>query len=158
MVELEIVKFDPVYAVDFARLNYAWIERYFEIEPHDRELLDDPETHIIAPGGEIFFAVDDGEVLGTVALISDGDEFELAKMAVTPAAQGRKVGSRLMEACISFAREAGKAAIYLDSNTKLDAAIHLYRKFGFREADLSETSPYARVNIRMRLALTPPNY
>lgn len=155
---LRIVTFDPLFAADFARLNYAWIERFFEIEPHDRELLDDPETHIIADGGAIFFAVDDGEVVGTAALIADGDSFELAKMAVDPEAQGRRIGSRLIEACISHASAAGKASIYLDSNTILDAAIHLYRKYGFVEAELDRSSPYARVNIRMRLAIPPPNH
>ncbi|MBK9156138.1 MAG: GNAT family N-acetyltransferase [Chloracidobacterium sp.] len=158
MGELQIVTYDPVFAGDFARLNYAWIALFFEIEPHDRELLDDPGALIIAPGGQIFFAVEDGKALGTVALIDDGDMFELAKMAVAPEAQGRRIGSLLMEACISYAKEAGKAAIYLDSNTKLDAAIHLYRKFGFKEAELEHASPYARVNIRMRLALTPFNH
>lgn len=158
MSEPEIVTFAPEYAEAFARLNYAWIERFFAVEPHDRELLDDPEAWIIARGGEIFFAVEDGQPIGTVALIADGDSFELAKMAVAPDAQGRGIASRLMEACIAHAECSGRSEIYLDSNTKLDAAIHLYRKFGFSEAAIEGCSPYARVNIRMRLAIGPPNH
>lgn len=158
MDELRIITWDPAFAADFARLNYAWIERFFEIEPHDRELLDDPERFIIEPGGQIFFAVEGGKAVGTVALVADGREFELAKMAVEPEAQGRKIGSQLMEACISYAKETRCSAIYLDSNTKLGSAIHLYRKFGFVETEFDGFSPYSRVNIRMRLAITPPNH
>ena len=44
----EIVGFSPTYAADFARLNYRWIEEYFSVEQHDRDILDDPDK--IKPG------------------------------------------------------------------------------------------------------------
>jgi putative acetyltransferase len=51
---------------DFARLNIEWLERGFTVEPHDREVLGDPEAHILAPGGRILFAVDQADkALGT---------------------------------------------------------------------------------------------
>ena len=60
-----IVTYRPAFASDFARLNRAWLERYFTVEPLDEEYLGDPEGHTVNPGGEIFFAVEDGRVLGT---------------------------------------------------------------------------------------------
>ncbi len=156
--DIKIVGFDAAYADAFAKLNYEWIEKSYAIEPHDREILDHPVEHIIEPGGEIFFAMLDNEAVGTVALIeSSANAFELAKMAVTPGLQGRGVGKQLMQACIDHARKTGKSEIILESNTKQEAAIHMYRAFDFEETELDPRSQYSRANIRMRLAIQPPS-
>jgi ribosomal protein S18 acetylase RimI-like enzyme len=81
------------------------------------------------------------------------DVFELAKMAVSPQFQGYKIGERLMQACVDFARREGATTIFLESNTKQFAAVNLYRKFGFRETPLDPNSLYSRANIRMELAV-----
>lgn len=151
---ISIVTFDEAYAKAFADLNYAWIAKYYSIEDHDRAILDAPAEYIIRRGGQIFFAIHDGEAVGTVALIERDDyTFELAKMAVAPHLHGSGIGGGLLSGCIEFARDAGKSEIILESNTKQAAAIHLYRKFGFEETALDPESPYLRANIRMRLAL-----
>jgi len=149
-----IADYEDRYAAAFAELNYAWIEKYYSVEPHDREILDDPLNYIIYSGGHIFFALLEDRPIGTVALLKAGDRsFELAKMAVSPEAQGRGVGARLIDACIDYAATTGKAEIFLESNTRQEAALHLYRKAGFQETDLDPNSLYSRANIRMRLAL-----
>lgn len=154
MDEITIVGFDQKFAADFARLNYEWIDKYFGAEQHDREMLDDPFGYIIEPGGEIFFAVCDDEAIGTVAMIkSSKNMLELAKMAVSPSFQGRGIADKLLEACVEYARESGKRAIWLESNTKLEAAIKLYRKHGFIEKPLDKNSLYSRCNIQMELAI-----
>ena len=153
--EVRVVPFDERLARDFAELNYAWISRYYGIEPHDRELLDDPAGQIIDRGGEIFFALIDEAVVGAVALIElDKKAFELAKMAVSTDHQGKGIGRALLAKCIEHARDNGKVEIILESNTRQAAAVHLYRIFGFEEIPLDPNSAYARVNIRMRLALS----
>ena len=158
MDEFEIVSFDEAFAADFARLNYEWIDRYFRVEKHDREMLDDPASYIIDQGGEIFFAIADGKAVGTVALIPDGDDrFELAKMAVSDDFKGKGLGDLLMKACISHARQKGKSSIFLLSNTKLGPAINLYRKHGFVEVQPNEEIPYEPVDIVMELALDRRN-
>lgn len=149
-----IVEFDPRYARDFADLNYEWIEKAYQVEAHDREILDNPLEHIIDPGGQIFFALVGDQVAGTVALVNTGaDEFELAKMAVSPALRGMGLSNQLMTACIEYSRSRGKRRIILESNTKQVAAIKLYRKFGFEETPLDPNSLFVRANIRMELAI-----
>lgn len=54
--ELEILRFEPAYRDHFRRLNLAWLERYFQIEPIDERVLGNPEVEILATGGEILFA------------------------------------------------------------------------------------------------------
>ena len=154
MDDVTIVEFDELYASDFASLNYQWIEEYFVVEPHDKEMLDNPAEYIIEKGGQIFFAIVDDETAGTVALINERDDrFELAKMAVSPAFRGRGIGDKLIEACVRYAKRSGKSSIVLLSNTLLTPAINLYRKHGFLETPQNEGSPYERVNIRMELAI-----
>lgn len=152
---VEIIGFDERYASDFGRLNYQWIAESYTIEPHDREILDDPAGAIIGAGGEIFFALVGDEAAGTVALIPMGEnDLELTKMAVSPEFRGQGIGDRLMEACIEHGRKAGRRALVLESNTKQEAAIGLYRKFGFVEIALDPNSEYVRANIRMEMVLS----
>lgn len=146
---MKIIDYSPLHRDIFRDLNLEWIEKYFEIEEPDRRCLDNPDEYIIQPGGAILLAQSEGRVLGACALIKCGERrFELAKMAVSPSARGRGIGMQLGLAAIARARELGAEMIYLDSNTKLKAALALYRKLGFRRVDIGE-SPYTRVNIRM---------
>ncbi len=125
--------FQPRYAADFARLNLAWIERYFEVEPLDRKLLADPETSIIARGGEIYFLLEGSRPVGTVAVIPRNDLVaEIHKMAVADDVQRRGYGARLMESALGWARRTGRKWVVLCTSTRLTGAIRLYRRYGFQ--------------------------
>lgn len=151
---VRILEYDAKYAADFAQLNYEWLNQYFEVEPHDREMLDAPEEYIISKGGQIFFAAVGTEIVGTVALIVESpDTYELAKMGVTNKYRGLKIGKKLIQHAIDYSRQQNKKSIVLESNTKLTPALNLYIQTGFKAAPLNECSPYARCNIRMELKL-----
>ncbi len=130
---LEIVDYQPAHQPDFARLNLRWLEAYFTVEPIDEQVLGDPDTHIISPGGSILMAVDGSNVLGTCALKVHGtQELELTKMAVDPASQGQGAGKLLMSAAISRFRGSGRRLLWLETNHILTTAIGLYQHFGFQ--------------------------
>jgi DNA-binding MarR family transcriptional regulator/N-acetylglutamate synthase-like GNAT family acetyltransferase len=163
--EVRIVDCTPQYYKDFRRLNEEWITKYFRMEEADYRSLDHPEEYILNRGGHIFIALHKGEPVGTCAIIRrtpapDGEAgagrplqapiFELAKMAVSPAAQGMGVGLLLGQVCIDKARALGSKRIYLESNTKLKPAINLYHKLGFRKI-VGPPSPYERSDIQMEL-------
>lgn len=152
--EVQILTYSPQHQPDFKRLNVEWIEQYFRLEPADLKALDHPEQYILEPGGQILLASYQGQIVGTCALIRmDAETYELAKMAVSPKAQGFGLGFRLGEAAISLARTLGAKKVYLESNTKLEAAINLYHKLGFRKTVAGLPSPYERCNIQMELLL-----
>ena len=154
--KIKVVQFSPKYAVDFASLNYEWLNQYFEIEEHDREMLDAPEEYIINKGGYILLALNaKNRAIGTVALIKAGEAvYELAKMAVTPAYKGFKIGNQLMQKAIQLTKEIGAHKVFLESNRKLVPAINLYKKFGFSEVEQDTNTPYARSDIKMELNLS----
>ena len=148
-----IVEFHPDHQQAFRQLNEEWITRHFRMEESDYKALDHPMEYIIDKGGYIFMALYKGEPIGTCALIRmDDGGFELAKMAVSPKAQGLGIGYLLGNACIAKARAMGATRVYLESNTTLKPAINLYYKLGFRKA-AGPPSPYERANIQMELPL-----
>ena len=154
---VRIVPFDPALTSHFARLNREWIERFFVLEPADLVVLDDPWAAIIDRGGMIYFALLGDEVIGTCAVMPHAPgTLELAKMAVSPSAQGRGAGRLLGEACIAFARTTGAHTLMLHSSSKLAPALHLYESMGFRHAPMPPGVEYARADVHMELVLTAP--
>lgn len=151
---IQIVDYNPFYAKAFYDLNHEWISKYFVMEEADEKSLRDPQGYIINKGGLILMGLFHRETVGTCALIEDGEGvFELAKMAVTPKAQGLRIGRLLGERAIERARKAGAYKLYLVSNRKLTTALSLYTKLGFVEVPMPP-SIYARADIKMELDLT----
>lgn len=150
-MQIEIIPFNTRYSQHFYDLNIEWLKTYFYIEPYDEEVLSKPEEYIINKGGFIFFAKLNETILGTVALMptSAKNVFELTKMAVSPKHRGYKIGQQLMQYCIEFAKQHQFKALMLYSNTKLENAIYIYRKYGFIEIPVEENSPYKRSDIKM---------
>jgi GNAT superfamily N-acetyltransferase len=155
---IDVVEFSDEWAADFAALNYEWIETYFAVEQHDREILDNPRKYVIDLGGEIFMAVVDGQAAGTAAMIPANDEVvELTKMAVSPLFHRLGLASKLMVRCIEWAEEHGFKTIFLETNSRLSPALSLYRKFGFTEVPGDPDSLYTRADVRMERQLRVEN-
>lgn len=147
---VRIVGYSDQYANDFRTLNEEWLERYFVVEPIDQKVLSNPRAHIIDPGGEVLFAIDDEAVLGTCALkAADDHKFELTKMAVTASAQGRGIGRLLMQAACDWFEQRDGTLLFLESHSALKPALHLYRQFGFEDRGRPFTSEYARSDVYM---------
>ncbi len=150
--DYRIVDFDAVWRDDFARLNIDWLERFFVVEGIDREVLHDPETHILGPGGRILFAVDAKDrAIGTVALKREGEGvYELTKMAVEPGHQGAGIGRALMMAALKTYRELGGRELFLESSSKLAPALKLYESVGFVHKPAPRPgSHYQRADVYM---------
>ena len=149
--------FTPDDAAAFRDLNLAWVEAYFTVEDEDRAQLNDPQTHILDKGGAILMAELNGEVVGTVGLVPGHGPgvLELIKMSARSDVKGQGIGRALMDAAIEKAQRMGATKIWLETNTKLDAALALYRKSGFRELTGDEVTPtpYDRCNCQMLLVL-----
>ena len=154
--EVFIRPFAPSDALAFHDLNMGWLTAFFRVEAKDEATLTDSEGTILARAGQILLANIAGRTVGCVALLSMGnDAYEVAKMAVTPEAQGRGVGRRLLEAAVAWARDQGARRLYLESNARLGPALHLYESTGFRHLSpqARPVSPYARADVFMEMLL-----
>jgi putative acetyltransferase len=153
---VSIRPFQPGDEAPFRRLNEEWIKRYFRIEPKDEEAFANPQQTILDPGGQIFFATMGEKCVGCVALLQmGGGEFEVAKMAVSPAHQGGGIGHTLLQAAIDAARASGAKKLYLETNHTLTPAIRLYESVGFKHVSSAEVtpSPYERADVHMEMIL-----
>lgn len=152
---LRIRSFDDSLAQDFHDINAEWIEAMFALEATDRDVLENPRERIIAQGGDILFVEAKGlGIVGACALLRTGPgAFELTKMGVRETARGMKAGEFLLETIIARALELGATKLYLLTNQKCAAAIHLYEKLGFiHDAQIMAEygARYRRCDVAMR--------
>ena len=152
---LRLREFDETLAQDFHDINAQWITTMFVLEQTDRDVLENPQARIIAPGGTILFVEAPGlGVVGTCALQKTGPTgYELTKMGVRESARGLKAGEFLLRAVIARAQEFGADPLYLLTNSKCAAAVHLYEKLGFaHDAGIMANygARYERCNVAMR--------
>lgn len=153
MTEVEIIDYQPVYQFSFERLNKAWLEEYFTVEPIDSYVLEQPEEAILKPGGIIILARYDDKIIGTVALkVIEPGVYEMTKMAVDKAYQGIGAGKKLCAAAIDRAKTIKAKRLLLYTTSVLETAISIYRKQGFVEIPL-EPGVYKRANVKMEYPL-----
>tara|TARA_R110001599_G_scaffold15364_1_gene64536 strand:+ start:172 stop:1149 length:978 start_codon:yes stop_codon:yes gene_type:complete len=149
-----IVDFSDDLADTFYAINEEWISEMFTLEQADREILSHPRDLIVDKGGAVLFVSTGGlGIVGTCALMPMGDgRFELTKMGVLKSARGRKSGEFLLAAALERARQMEMDSLYLLTNRKCAAAIHLYEKLGFtHDPDIldSHGKRYERCDVAM---------
>ena len=117
------------------------------------ELVDTPRR---AREAEIWVAVDDGQVLGSVTFAPVGsayreigrdDEGEFRMLAVSPAARGRGIGRALVERCVQRSRELGYAGVRMSSMDVMTGAHRIYERLGFTRAPEDDWSPEPGVTL-----------
>lgn len=151
---INVIDYESRYQSDFESLNRVWIEKYFSMEPRDEYVLTNPDEAILQKGGHIFVALYNSVVAGVVALVKlDNDTYEFSKMGVHENFRRKGIAEALSHAAFEKARKLNGRTIILFSNTRLEPAIQLYRKLGFREVPLDEHNEYTRSNIKMELTL-----
>lgn len=157
---ITIVPYASCYQPIFRGLNEEWITAHWKMEDADYKALDHPQEYILDKGGYIFVALYKNEPVGVCALYKMDDpvyDYELAKYAVSPKAQGKGIGVLLCKTAINKARELGAKAIFLESNTILKPAIRIYRRLGFKELAEYHTA-YERGDIQMELISNNEKY
>ena len=90
------------------------------------------EASYTARGGWLELVTLEGELVGTVGMYPvDERVVELRKMYLRADHRGTGLGKAVLARSIGRARRAGFEEIVLDTATALEAAIGLYRRFGF---------------------------
>ena len=154
MPEIKFREFTAKDSEQFKALNIEWLKKYFEVEPIDEIVLNNPRSEILDSGGFIFMAEIKEKVIGTFAFIKKRNQiYEFSKMAIDPKFRNKGYGNVMMQFAISFAKKYRWNKIILYSNTILKNSIHLYFKYGFIEVPMEADVIYSRGNIKMELEL-----
>ena len=149
---MDIVGYDKKYKQAFIDLNMAWLKRYFTPEEGDIAMLYGIDE-IIKSGGMAFFALQ-GETAVSTCLImpyKNGSR-EICKFATDERFQGMGIGSAVLQRAIDYAKEKSAKKLVILSNTILSSAMHLYKKFGFKQVPITDMQ-YGRVNIQLEKEL-----
>jgi len=150
---MNLIPYEKKYAKDFLNINVEWLEDMFVVEDYDFQVLSNPEKYILG-SGEIWLAQNDqGEVVGTCALMEHEDKcFELTKMGVSKKARGLGAGRELLKKTLKRAEELSAKKLFLLTNKNCKTAIHLYRELGFQDSEeirLKYGPSYQRCNLGM---------
>jgi putative acetyltransferase len=94
--------------------------------------LADPLKKYGAPNGALFIAYYNNEVAGCIALqpLQDGS-CEMKRLYVKPDFRKHKIGAALVQQLLITAKTLGYKKMKLDTLERLQAAISLYKKYGF---------------------------
>ncbi|KAJ8131399.1 hypothetical protein O1611_g2231 [Lasiodiplodia mahajangana] len=90
-------------------------------------------------------SADTGKFLGSIACLKHREEADTALLrlfAVDPSARGMGLGARLIDDCVSFARDRGYAKIVLWTFSVLEGARRLYKRLGFQLVVVGEEKEY----------------
>lgn len=153
----EILPWQAEYRQLFHDLNRDWLNRFFDGEytENDRQGLENPEGYYLAKGGYIWFARNQGQIIGCVALARhSATRYEVSKMGVQHDSQGLGVGRELILTALDKAREQGATEVFLETASCLERAMRLYQNLGFRQIRHPEgKSVYPRSDVYMQLTL-----
>ena len=104
--------------------------------------INDPEVDALfesydQPGSIFYVILQDEKVMGGggIAPLLGGPEgvCELKKMYFYPAIRGLGWGKKMVEACLTAARQLGYRQCYLETIDRMTGANALYRKLGFKK-------------------------
>lgn len=153
MKKLKIIPYKQQYHQEYKMLSLEWLEKFNLYEDADKPMLDNPQKIVLDKGGFIFLAQYDRNIVGTITLKKlDAFNFELLKLGVNSNYQGLGIGKKLVTYCIDFCKKQLAEKIILETNLKLESAIDLYKKLGFKEVTLTDVN-YELSDLKMELHL-----
>lgn len=145
---MNVIPYDAKYKKEFIQFNTDWIVDYFGfLEKEDQATFDHIEESL-EKGAMIYFAEEDGKILATCMAkpMNESGVWELCKMGSNKHLPHKGAGSAVFKAAMDWALNHGAGKLFILSNSKLKAALHIYEKYGFHEVKLDDYE-YVRGDI-----------
>lgn len=162
---LEVRPVRPDEHLEAGRVTALAYQEFADSEAWDRYLDRLADVGGRAETGTVLVAVDEERILGTATVelerrIEDDepplppDEAHIRMLGVDPQARGRGVGRALIEACLAYARDAGRTRLTLNTTQRMKAAQAMYESLGFERLP-DRTFPDGFVLLSYERAIPP---
>lgn len=144
---MELIEYDARYKGDFIQFNKDWIiDNFGFLESEDIETFEKIDEEL-ASGAMIYFAVENGTALATcMTKPLENGTWEICKLASNKHKAHKGCGGSVFGAAVQWAVSHGAKRLFILSNSKLKAAIHIYENYGFKEIKL-DNYEYIRGDI-----------
>lgn len=134
---MDIIEATTLQQIETAANLFREYQQFLDVDlcfqGFERELVTLPGKYA-PPSGAILLAEHEGEIAGCVAVrLLKGNICEMKRLYVKDEFRGLSAGRKLAEAIITKAKQLGYKKMQLDTLQRLDRAIGLYTKLGFKE-------------------------
>jgi GNAT superfamily N-acetyltransferase len=144
MIEVRTEAADSLVAVRLVEAMVTEMEELYELPRGTGLGLSAPPADFSAPGGTFLVVYEDGKPVAGGGVKRDEDGVaEIKRMYVAPAARGRGLGRRLLEALEDTARSLGYARIRLDTGARQPEARAMYERAGYHAVEDYNGNPQA---------------
>ena len=144
MIEVRTEAADSLVAVRLMEAMVSEMEELYKLPPGHGLGLDAPPADMSPPAGAFVVIYEDGKPVAGGGIKRDEDGVaEIKRMYVTPAARGRGLGRRLLEALEDTARELGYARIRFDTGARQPAVQAMFERSGYHAIDDYNGNPQA---------------
>lgn len=116
--EMRIDDLDQVMVIEKENFSVPWTENGFF-------------TLLIRQDMLFLVAEEEGRILGYAGMILIPDEGEITNVSVAATARRRGIGRELLRVLFEKAKAAGIRFVYLEVRVSNEAAIRLYKQYGF---------------------------
>jgi len=91
----------------------------------------------------LWLAEVDGEIVGSIAIVSRGERAQLRWFLLHPDVRGLGLGREMLDNALDYAKKKGFRSVYLDTTSDLDRALDLYARLGFQKVSEKENHSWA---------------
>jgi ribosomal protein S18 acetylase RimI-like enzyme len=125
----------------------------------DRRLVEDQQASLedvqawLAGGFEIYKTSYDDHLVGAVRCSFPSTTCHIDRLAVDPEMRHRGYGHSLVDHAVGRARRAGVTRVWVQLSPKLEEAMTLFRRAGFREAGRHHAGYWGEPVVLMELAI-----
>ena len=119
---------------DFEKIWINWLTNSMGIQPQEKDIeeVQNPVSNYIQDGGMSFYANNNRECIGVVAVKKlNSTDYEFCKLVVDKKARRLGLGKKLVQECIDYVKEVNGKNLYLQSFYKLEIAVKMYKEMGF---------------------------
>jgi putative acetyltransferase len=140
MIQIRPIREDEIEAA--TRVIEAVCLEFFGQAPAEFEDMENIHLHYSGDIGTFLVLTDGEEVVGTGAIRRlDENTCELKRMWFLKEYRGRGLGKQMAQMLLASARQKGYKRVRLDTSPKLEQAVGLYSRLGFRFIERYNSGP-----------------